>query len=138
MNYMAEVAKIFGVELGERFNIVDNRSGDASKSNYYFSDFGLMVENEEYSAFESSVLVELLKGGYTIKRIPWKPKYQDNYWYVDIRGCICADEWSGNTIPNMYDINLYKLGNCYHTREEAEANKDKWVKFYASDKVLEI
>ena len=36
------------------------------------------------------------------------------------------------------DKTFYKLGNCYRTCEEAEANRDKWVKFYVSDEVLEV
>ena len=39
---------------------------------------------------------------------------------------------------DFIDRMLYKLGNFYRTAEEAEANRDKWVAFYASDEVLEV
>ena len=42
MNYMEELAKVLGVELGDRFIMYDN-NGKASLHNYYFSDFCLMV-----------------------------------------------------------------------------------------------
>ena len=59
-------------------------------------------------------MVEIEKDG-DIREIEWHPcRYMSNH------------------------VNRYKLGNCYRTREEAEANRDKWVAFYASDDVLEV
>ena len=137
MNYMEKVAKMFGVELGDRFKIYDN-NGKVSLHNYYFSDFGLMVEYEECSALRNDTLISILKGMNTIKHKPWEPKIGDAYFYVDNSGFIRKGLWYKNIYPIVYDITLYKLGNCYRTPEEAEANKDKWVKFYTSDDVLEV
>ena len=135
-NYIAEVAKMLGVEIGENFKIIDcfgNKSSDA----YYFTDTDLMINYRYSSRAESSILYNLIVGNYTIERKPWKPERGETYWYVEKDGDIWEREW--HPCRYMSDhVNRYKLGNCYRTRGEAEANRDKWVAFYASDEVLEV
>ena len=136
-NRMAEVAKMFGVELGERFRIFDWNNSDTSKFDFYFSNEGLMLDYEDGPVPAHGDLLELLKGNFIIKRKPWKPKDGDIYWYVCADGDLAVEEgWE--SAKEICGMNAYKLGNCYRTKEEAEANKDKWVKFYASDDVLEV
>ena len=65
---------------------------------------------------------------------PWKPNFGDVYYFVG---------QSGNVYHHYYnktreDIIFYKIGNCYATKEEAKANKDKWIRFYEADEILEI
>ena len=84
-----------------------------------------------------SVLHSLLVGSLTIKRKPWKPNDEERYWYVDEQGRMWSDYFDYHSCTS-HCMNYYKLGNCYRTREEAEANRDKWVKFYASNEVLEV
>ena len=136
-NRMAEVAKMFGVELGERFRIFDWNNNDTYKFDFYFSNEGLMLDYEEGPIPAHGGVLELLKGNFIIKRKPWKPKDGDVYWYVCADGDLAVEEW-WESAKEICDMNTYKLGNCYRTKEEAEANKDKWVKFYESDDVLEM
>ena len=102
---------------------------------YYFTEKGLCWNNVPDSD-ENCVwtLYYLLNGAFTIKRKPWKPKESDTYYYVNQEGHVISFRW-WNTYT---EILLYKLGNCYRTEEEAEANRDKWAAFYASDEVLEV
>ena len=79
-------------------------------------------------------LTSLLSRKSIIKRKPWKPKDGEEYWLVNH----CGDVISLNWIDNFLCIANYKIGNCYRTREEAEANREKWVAFYASDEVLKV
>ena len=134
-NHMAEVAKMFGVELGERFKLVDADFQYAF--DYYLSEDGIKIDKEG-TVCNQDLLKDLICGEYSIKRKPWKPKYGDAYFYVDNNGFIRKGLWYKNIYPIMYDKTLYKLGNCYRTKEDAEANKDKWIKFYESDEVLEV
>ena len=131
-NHMAEVARMLGVELGEEFKVACN--GCVDDDNYCFAKNG--IYNISKNSYERpGMLVNLLTGITTIKRKPWKPKYGEEYWHVTtFDGRIGLNVWC----DVWKDINYYKLGNCYRTREEAEANRDKWVKFYASDEVLEV
>ena len=129
MNHMAEVAKMLGVELGEDFKCNNGYT-------YRLTALGLICP--EYCTDESEycgVLQELLNGGIEIKHKPQKPKVDEYYYIVDTDGSITTENWD---VDCNIDMNNYKLGNCYRTREETEANRDKWVAFYASDEVLEV
>ncbi len=127
-NHMAEVAKMLGVELGEEFECNNGYV-------YQFTDVGIICpkycrDEEDYSG----ILQSLLNGRQEIKLKPWKPKENEDYWLVNQCGNVISLAW----IDNLLCITNYKLGNCYRTREEAEANRDKWIKFYTSDEVLEV
>lgn len=123
-NHMKEVAKMLGVEIGEEFEI---KGGDGA---YYLTYDGLY-----HNGFKcEKTLNDLLVGVCTIKHKPWKPIINDTYYFVRSDGDVSSAQW----ISNVWDHSIYKLGNCYRTREEAEANRDKWIAFYASDEVLEV
>ena len=130
-NHMAEVAKMLGVELEERFNIIDSKYEYAH--DFYLTDNGLAISSGNYCQRES-LLHQLLCGTCIIRRKPWKPKMGEYYWCIDPNGESSKCSWM-NTSGGGSN---YKLGNCYRTRSEAEANRDKWVAFYASDEVLEV
>ena len=61
------------------------------------------------------------------------PQKGDEYWIVD-RSRPRNYGWNNDAI----DSDQMSIGNVYRTKEEAEANRDKWVAFYASDKVLKV
>ena len=127
-NYMAEVAKILEVELDEEFEV--------RGYTYKLTNNGLvctMFPQKDEEDYEHMLRV-ILTGEYPIKRKPWKPKEGEPYYIVETNGSIGVEEWWAETI----DMNYYKIGNCYRTSEEAEANHKKWVAFYASDEVLEV
>ena len=125
-NHMPEVAKMLGVEIGEEFEI--NKQDGV----FVLCYDGLLHTQSGFMCNE--LLYSLLFGKYTIKCKPWKPKEGESYYVVETNGFIGVEEWWAETI----DMNYYKLGNCYRTEEEAEANRDKWVAFYTSDEVLEV
>ena len=131
-NYMEEVARILGVQLGEEFTASDRRK-------YMLTKHGLMETifinhpyvNEDLYFMK---LGSLLNGDITINRKNWKPQKGETFYAVVPTGIV--ESLTFVNAPGSYS--LYKLGNCYKTREEAEANINKWVKFYASDEVLEV
>ena len=131
-NYMSQVAKMLGVEIGEEFECSNGYK-------YVLREDGI-IESKYIDKFStntfSPTLVALLNGELTIKRKPWKPKKDDLYYYVDQEGFVISNRWHNTYI----EVLLYKLGNCYCIREAAEANRDKWVAFYdlTSDEVLEV
>ena len=137
MNYMEQVAKMLGVEFGERFRLYDEeREYDVD---YYFLEDGIYVDICKPYRANSGLLFDIVSGKYIIKRKPWKPKDGEKFWFVEIHtdkdGYVGDQEYYYDC---SVDVNFYKLGNCYRTKEEAEANIDKWVEFYASDEVLEV
>ena len=116
MNYMKQVAKMLGVELGEKFDIDvgDGFTLDGCCLNGYgLYDDGLRND---------SVLNGLLTGECTIKKKRWKPKDGEEYFYVDEDGNI------GSFIFDMIcisDTAMLYMGNCFRTSEDAEAHKDE-------------
>ena len=129
-NYMSQVAKMLGVELGERFDI------NGFNEFYFLDTDGLYSFNGTYCKCDE-YFSKLLAGELTIKRKPWKPKRGETYWYVEKDGDVLEMEWHPCRYMSNH-VNRYKLGNCYRTQKEAEANRDKWVAFYTSDEVLEV
>lgn len=132
MNHMAEVAKMLGVELGEIFEIKEN-PGTVYKFDKNFERLLYFIDDSWWQA-RSDTIEGLIYGYNTIKRKPWRPQSGLKYWTARENGEICCFTWTGD----LLDWYAYKIGNCYRTREEAEANRDKWVSFYASDEVLEV
>ena len=101
---MERVAEILGVKLGERFK--------ANGCIYRLNEDGL-VDNLDRTW--ATVLVGLLTGNYTLKKLPWKPKNGDDY-FVATMGCSASiNSWRGDS----FDYALYYTGNCFRTREEA-------------------
>lgn len=129
-SHMAEVAKMLGVELGEEFECSNGYK-------YILREDGIF-ESKHIDGFSTNkfapALVALLNGEIVIKRKPWKPSKGDKYWYIFPDGSVNYCHWTDDAL----DFFIYKVGNCYRTQEEAEANRDKWVAFYASDEVLEV
>ena len=133
MNYMAEVAKMLGVELGEEFDV--DVHGTIVKAKITKDDIYLLDGQSCFSGYNSSTLLRnLLRGNYSVKRKPLKPKKNEEYWTVMRDGEVFLATW----LNDLIDIHCYKLGNCYRTKEEAETNRDKWISFYSSDEVLEV
>jgi hypothetical protein len=137
-NYMAEVAKMFCVELGEEFKCDNGFT-------YMFTEKGIVSPSLVYMGFYAKpdleeehyekVLISLLNGGLTIVHKPYKPKVHESYYFISPRGTVSM---SLNQSDDTLCPTLYKLGNCYSTRQEAEANFEKWMAFYQSDEVLEV
>lgn len=134
-NYMAEVAKMLGVELGEEFEI-DFGNG-INTATVYLNSTGLNVKdtNMVYVPNASSAFFEwILTGLCFIKRKPWRPQKGETFYTVTPIGIIEPCIYTNG--PGY--CSLYKIGNCYKTKEAAEFNRDKWVTFYASNEVLEV
>lgn len=133
MNYMAEVAKMLGVKLGEEFDV--DVHGTIVKAKITQNDICLLGSPHYLANYNASTLLRnLLCGRYVIHTKPWKPQKHEEYWTVMRDGEVFLATW----LNDLIDIHCYKLGNCYRTKEEAETNRDKWISFYSSDEVLEV
>lgn len=115
MNLIPEVAKLLGVEIGEEFDIILENCTPSSYGPYKFTEGGLesccMTPFNEY-------IPPLIKGDYTIRKLPFKPKQEEIYWYWSISNnkaynCRFDKEYTN-------DLIFWKIGNCFRTKEEAE------------------
>jgi hypothetical protein len=134
-NYMNEVAKMLGIKMGEEFEVVLGREGTLIAN---ITNTGLHVVKTNVTFcredFNETILNGILVGRYRIKHKPWKPVCGDVFYYINSDGEYEEEHW----MDVCCDYVLYKLGNCYRTQQEAEANRDKWIAFYNSDEVLEV
>lgn len=114
-NLMPEVAKLLGVEIGEEFKVKYGNSDNGHT--YRITEKGIIDENE---LFYSGTLHYLLLGECSTVKLPWKPKNDDDYWIVT-NTSVGTFVW----VDSMFDYSCLKLGNCFRTKEEAEANADR-------------
>ena len=69
MNYMADVAKLLGLELGEKFKI--NSAGDLSSDEYYIDETSIHeVCDESVNDYCYPLLIALLNGNDTVVKLP--------------------------------------------------------------------
>ena len=107
MNNMEKVAEMLGVKLGEKFKVGGNV--------FWFYGDGLVADDDNSYP---NIMNSLLTGEYTIEKLPWKPQYGDEYWYISMNGDVLDNKWT----EHITDYSLYYVGNCFATREEALAH----------------
>lgn len=115
MNYYKQVAEMLGVRLNEKFMLkgTDNRIRPRI---YKITDKGLFYEFDG-KWLEGYNLFAIFQGDLTILKLPWKPKADEFYYYYSPYAGITCQERCTNTSS---DYCMWKLGNCFGTREEAE------------------
>lgn len=117
-NHMEEIAKLLGVELGEKF-IVKNYE---RTEEVVLCKGGLFVCSNGEETYNPKLFAKILCGVYEIWRKPWEPKEGEIYYCP----AVCSRKvlrvtWHFNT----HDYALKALGMVYRTKEEAEANLSK-------------
>ena len=114
-NYMADVARMLGVELGEEFKI------DSSNLIYKFLENGLYFRCIEGWLPAEYQFFDLIKGDSKIVKLPWKPKVGDVYYrprdYHTAFSEAVTDFWRGT----VNDFALKEAGMIFKTKEECEA-----------------
>ena len=114
-NYMADVAKMLGVELGEEFKI------NGSNLIYKFFENGLYFRCIEDWLPVKYEFLDLIKGELEIVKLPWKPKVGDVYYrprdYHTAFSETVTDFWR----DTVNDFALKEAGMIFKTKEECEA-----------------
>ena len=120
MNYMAEVAKMFGVELGESFKITSDTHGDYQ--NYYrFTETNCLETSDdgvEWKMINAEVLLKrILMGNIRIIKLPWRPSRGDVYYMPSVTsiGKYIKLFWTGS----RNDEGSYQQGLVLRTKKEA-------------------
>ena len=109
-----EILKIIDKLIGEC-----KESHDKSLSFYASAQLAILTEmRDEVSRVELPVMPnEVIAGG--SKR--WKPKEKEIFYYVNFYTGVTEQIYTNSKIHTPR--NLYKIGNCYKTKEEAQI---KW------------
>ena len=114
-NYMPEVARILGVEIGEEFDILINEMEMLTHGPYKITDNAI---GDYVGCKTKNLLYGLLTGGYTIQKRPWRPTEGEPHWLVLPDGSVGLGVFYKN---NARSLSLLNMGNCFPTEEAAEA-----------------
>lgn len=120
MSYMKEVAKILGVELGERFRLYG-----LLRPLYYLDEDGLKAVGQVGHFYDE--LGRIMCGAKKIEKIPWTPKEGEPYWYINAGGKLIQK--MPYVSSYLTDVLNVRLGNCFKTEEEAKENADNWLRY---------
>lgn len=118
MNYYKKIAEMLGVELGEEFNLKQNKTKNITRHRYKITQEEGLMYSVNRNEFERSVsLMSIINGSYSVVKLPWKPKEGEKYWYYsEPFNQAISHKWYGGN----YDLLLWKVGNCFKTKEEAD------------------
>lgn len=117
-NYMPEVAKMLGLEIGEEFDLIYEKGQKSDWCPYKITHDGLVDENGNWRLHETALL-NLLKGAYTLQKRPWRPKEGEGYYYIRSTDGFLSRSTFHNVDAD--DLALLNMGNCFPSKEAAEA-----------------
>lgn len=131
---MPELAKLLGVERGERFLIkVDGHLNNLTE--FWFTADNLVYElppdregkRALHPASENTITC-LLYGNYEVVKLPWVPKIGEPYWYVMLVSEVDRPQTTyGEMKGNLFSLLNLIHGNYFRTQEEAEAAKKNFA-----------
>ena len=122
---MPDVARMLGVEIGEEFDVKGSDDNLVFHSPYHIGKEGLV---NRYGDYEPYSLEALLVGTHKISKKPWKPKMGERYYYIEATlDCNYIEVWQETWKNTTVDMERYIVGNFFKTREEAEANVDRFL-----------
>ena len=124
-NCMAEVAKMFGLELEEHFHITKK---SYENTVYKFTKDGVAFYDNKLRTWYESVgaLAGILTGETEVVKLPWKPTKGEKYYVSHILDRDLWDCYSWD--DEEYDEKLYKRGVVFKTKEEAVMAAKKMLK----------
>ena len=119
-NRMQEIAEMLGVELDEEFDVINQDCNLIYGCPYKLTHEGCELQTGDTA---SSTLMQLLNGNCSIVKKPWKPKYGERFYYINTEERVCrTSNYEATT-----DLAFIYFGNCFRSKEEAEANKDEML-----------
>ena len=118
-NYIAEIAKLYGLKLNEMFRLSGHRG-----MHFKFVDGGLVRSDDgDIWRIEPQDLVDILTGNYRVVRIAPKPLYGSTYFVASPANINMYETFSWR--DTIEDREYYKRGLVFSTATEAvEASRD--------------
>lgn len=121
MNYYKQFAEMLGLELEQEFILTDADGNRKNKYTYKFTEDGVLYKSPTFinwSINSLGTIGSLLNVDVKAVPKPWKPKKGDEYWRCSSKcGFVSSTIW----LDDVIDICGWKSGNCFRTKEEAEA-----------------
>lgn len=120
-NYMPEVARMLGVEIGEEFDIFNNEMEELVHGPYKIIDNAIV---DYVGCKTKNLLYGLLTGEYTLQKRPWRPKDCEMYWFVTPDDSV---DFCYFFKDKLNSIAMLNLGNCFPSKEVAEYNAPRML-----------
>lgn len=116
-NYMPEVARMLGVEIGAPFDaIVEN--GITSPCGPFYFDENWKIRDNNDGIVPYWFLEKILIGEYSLQKRPWRPKEDSKYYTISLNGRVT---WCHFYKDEEASLALLNMGNCFPTEEAAKA-----------------
>ena len=129
-NYMAEVAKMFGLELEEHFHITKK---SYENTVYKFTKNGVAFYDSKLRTWHESVgaLAGILTGETEVVKLPWKPRDNEYYFIPEITTpeMFSSLEWENDYLDN----HMYKHGLICRTKEEAIRKAELLMEYFKNN-----
>lgn len=111
-NYMADVAKLLGIELEEEFMVTED------DYIYKLTKDGLEYKSDDGNwYYANDVFLNLLDGTIEIVKLPWQPKTNEAYYRPSRKFFgVTSEVWT----DNPYDYAFKEAGMIFKTKEECE------------------
>ena len=116
-NIIETILTEYGIIVKEKFNILNEAGILTSDSPFVYDGVDFF---DCYGYMRNDLLLDIVKGNYAVKKLPFIPKIGEIYYYV-VDGRICP---KANDL-HLFDKMCIKLGNCFKSEEDAEQNKEK-------------
>lgn len=127
MTYWKQFAESLGLELGEKFVLTDSYGERKDEDTYKITENGLYYKSptsSEWFTEPGNTIERLLNGD--VKAVPklWKPKKGDIYsFYSVLTNQVISVKWA----DGVDDLLLWKVGNCFKTKDEEAKTKGKEI-----------
>ena len=129
-NHMAEVAKMFGLELEEHFHITKK---SYENTVYKFTKDGVAFYDNKLRTWYESVgaLAGILTGETGVVKLTWKPRDNEHYFIPDIATpeMFSYLEWTNDYVDN----HMYKHGLICRTKEEAIRKAELLMEYFKNN-----
>lgn len=117
-SYMAKVAEMLGLKLGETFRII--KDNDERIRYFRLTEEGIIVSQDRVRWSDDTttlVLEDILAGRAKVVALSWKPEMNEIYYTPSISNTIGYNNfhWEGDDM----DIRYYNSGLVCKTRERA-------------------
>ena len=128
MTYFKQFAEMLGLAVEQEFILTDADGNRKNKYTYTFTEDGVLYKSPTFvnwSVNSLGTVGKLLNGDVKAVPKPWKPKKGEAYWhYSEVWGEVISFDWE----DCYYDFLLWKVGNCFRTKEEAETKGKEIMK----------
>ena len=119
---------MLGLEIGQKFVLTKPDGKRKDLYTYEITEEGIFYKSRisgDWLRDEMGLVEELLNGCIKAVSKQWKPKKGEKYWYYSdtCKLAICV-YWE----DTARDLSFWKLGNCFKTREEADAKGKEIMK----------